>query len=1075
MHCRFMSLALTGLMIWGCRGNSETPQSSESSDGGQSEGTQSDGGPPLPDPEPEDSEARCNDGIDNDQDGRLDCNDLDCAGFTSLCEDAWHNKANRGEVHDPGVYVSSTPSDGAFALSANGVSVPLVVDRADFEGVKLAVTNLSQDIGNVTTLAPEVVATMPTGGTAVVVGTIGKSPLVDGLIAAGKLDVSGIEGKWETFVITSVANPFDGVESALVVVGSDQRGTIFGVYDLSAQIGVSPWHFWADVPPKTKAALYVLAGAHTQGEPAVKYRGIFINDENPALQRWHETYFPGEGYVFRKALYARVYELMLRLKANYLWPAVWGRAFAEDDPENHAEATRYGIVMGTSHEAPMMRGIEEWNRDVQNDASGNPMADSYGGNGEWSYRTNQAAVESYWRDGIHRMVSEGFEGIITIGMRGPGDVALPAADGIPLVNDFIAAQRTMIEEEFGTPPTEIPQVWTLYKEVLDWWEEGLRAPADVTVIWADDNWGNMRRLPDPAEPARKGGYGLYYHFDYVGGPRNYKWVDTNLVPNIWEQLHLSYDRGVDRIWMVNVGDLKGNELPTQFFMDYAWNPERWPVERLEEWERSFAAQQFGDEYGETIAAVMRRYSLLQSDRKPELTNENTRGEGSPFSLTNYQEMERVTAEWQQLATDASSLGETVPAEYQDTYFQLVLYPVRASALMYELRLANFKSTLYAQQGRASANDEAAIAQDRFAQSRALADQYNTAISGGKWNGYQTQPYLGYSTWQQPEANYSAVEDFVYPDVVTVDVPAAAGMGVAVDGSTSYWPDSATPLQLPGFSPYQSQPTQYIEVFNQGSGSFDYEIVVEPAVAWLTVSSVAGTIDGVNKQVRAVLSVNDWTAVPEGTTNLTLRVSDTTNQVSTDLVTIVEKPPVPPEAGLFVEANGYIAMEAGHFSRAIDAGPFTWTLIPQLGRTGDAMTPFPVTTPRVEPTADSARLEYDFHLFTTGDVTVYVYLSPRLNVLPQDDLMMALSMDDGDLSMINVASATGARPENTQWQNGVADNVHRVTAVFSMASAGTHTVKLWASDPTVVVQKLVVDTGGMLDSYFGPPESYRTTP
>lgn len=1016
---------------------------------------------------PENTEALCMDRTDNDADGSTDCDDSECVQF-QVCQDAWHNKSHRGEVHDPGMYVSAEPSPGAFALAANGVAAPLAVADTDFDGVKLAVQSLAADIGAVTTVAPPLSSAPPADGPAVVIGTIGHNPYIDGLIGGGALDVSAIVGKWETFLITTVIDPAR-VDPVLVVAGSDQRGTIFGAYDLSAQIGVSPWHFWADVPPKTKPALYVMPGVHSQGEPAVKYRGIFINDENPALKRWHDAYFPEEGYVFKKGYYAKVYEAMLRIKANYLWPAVWGRAFAEDDPENHAEAKRYGIVIGTSHEAPMMRGIEEWVRGVTNDSSGEPISDPYGGNGEWSYRTNQDAVEAYWRDGIQRMVEEDFEGIITIGMRGPGDVALPATDGIPLVNEFIASQRQIIAEEFDGPPQDIPQVWTLYKEVLTWWEQGLRAPSDVTVIWPDDNWGNMRKLPDPQEPPRTGGYGLYYHFDYVGGPRSYKWVDTNFLPNIWEQLHLSYQRGVDRIWIVNVGDFKGNELPTQFFMDYAWNPERWPVERLPEWERSYAAQQFGEEHADAIADLLHRYTKLQSDRKPELLNERIGGSGPPFSITNYREMERITEEWSTLAADTQSVGATLPDTYQDTYYQLVSYAIEASALMYELRLAGYRNELYATQGRASTNDQAVIAETYFEQSRSMAEYYNEQLSGGKWNGFQTQPYLGYSSWQQPEENYDALEDFIYPELQTVELPAGAMMGVGIDGSDDYWPNAEEPLQLPTFGPYQTQPAQYLEVFNLGTEPFDYRIEIEPESEWLTVSEPEGTLDGDTNQVRAVFTVDDWSSVPEGTTSLTLRVTDTTNDVSAEIAAIVDNPTDVPAPGAFVEANGVVAMDAGSYSRIVDGALLGWKRIPELGRTSDAMTPFPVTATRVDPLTNGGRLEYDMHLFTSGELQVQVHISPRQNVLPSDDLLLALSIDDEPPQ--NVAVPTNVRPESNLWQIGVSDNVHRLRTTLQVPSPGPHTLKVWAVDPTIVLQKLVIDTGGLRDSNFGPPQSY----
>ncbi|HEX4816579.1 MAG TPA: glycosyl hydrolase 115 family protein, partial [Nonomuraea sp.] len=559
---------------------------------------------------------------------------------------------------DPGTYITGTGGPGRFPLVAAGRAAPIVVSAGDHAGVVRVVGDLRADLERVTGVRPAVAEDrVPSVSDVVIVGTIGRSPLVDGLVRSGKLDVSGIAGKWETSLETVVPNPMPGVRRAFVIAGSDQRGTIFGAYDVSKEIGVSPWHFWDDVPVRHRDALHVLPGRHTQGTPKVRYRGFFINDENPNLGTWAPRHFgpglaPGHPGGFNSAFYARVFEVMLRLKANYLWPAVWGRAFALDDPANHEVAAEYGVVMGTSHEAPMMRGIEEWNRDT----------DAYGGTGEWSFRRNREAVEKYWTDGARRMREQGFEGVVTLGMRGNGDVSLPDGDGIELMESIIASQRRILDQE-GL--SDAPQVFTLYKEVQRYWDRGMRPPDDVTVVFADDNWGNLRKLPDPSLPERAGGYGMYFHFDYVGGGRTYKWVDTTNLAATWEQLHLAHAYGVDRLWVANVGDLKNEELPLQFFLDYAWDPDRLPIERLDDWERAYAARNFGPERAAEIAEVLHEYGRLQARRKPELLNRRitTDSDGrvtyddgdTPFSLTSYREMDRVVAEWQQLADKAEKI------------------------------------------------------------------------------------------------------------------------------------------------------------------------------------------------------------------------------------------------------------------------------------------------------------------------------------------------------------------------------------------------------------------------------------
>jgi hypothetical protein len=997
-------------------------------------------------------------------------------------------------------YVANRSGHGTFALVAAGRAAPLVVSAADHPGVVRVVGDLRTDITGVTGHAPVVSTDDVPHQDAVLIGTIGRSPLIDNLVKAGKLDVTGIRGQWETSLTQVVANPLPGVRQALVIAGSDQRGTIYGVYDLSRQIGVSPWYFWNDVPPLHQDELHVLPGRHSQGTPVVKYRGLFINDENPNLGGWAPAFFgpglaPGFPGGFNSAMYAKVFEVMLRLKANYLWPAVWGRAFAEDDPRNHATATAYGIIMGTSHEAPMLRGIEEWNRHAVaavRDAGGNivtPGHDPYGGTGEWSFRFNSEALKKYWADGIRRMVDQDIEGVVTIGMRGNGDVALPDGDGIELMRQIIAAERDVLTQVTGQDPSMVPQVWTMYKEVQRYWDQGLRPPDDVIVVFTDDNWGNIRRLPDPSLPPHPGGYGLYYHFDYVGGGRDYKWVDSSLIANTWEQLHQAVGHGDTKLWMANVGDLKGNELPLQFFLDYAWNPDRWPAERLPEWEQAYAAQNFGPKHAAAVAGVLHTYALLQSRRKPELlnrkitvdpskdisTNQNAvvyDDQATPFSLTDYRELDTVTEQWRKLADQAERIGRTLPAIYQDAYYELVGYAVAATANLYALRAAEFTNLLYAKQGRAATNSLATIAEARFADDKALADRYNNDVAGGKWQLFQIQPHIDYgdvarygpnAPWQEPELNNQAIPDVIFPAIKRIDLPAGPLLGVAIDGSDAAWPGASSAAVLPEFSPHQSQPAQYIDVFNRGSAPFDYR--VRPAVPWVVAEPARGRV---GTEVRVTVRV-DWSKAPMGTRQVPIVVSGPSD--STVTVNAVVRNPGVRVSG-FVEANGYVSIQADHASRTVNSGGVTWRRIPDLGRSGAGMVTLPVTAGSRAP--DGPRLEYGMYLFTAGQVTVWTYLSPRNDILTANGLRYAVSIDEQAPQIVNIATATGASDAtmNRQWERNTSDNVNLTATTHTIAAPGRHVLKFWMVDPAIVLQKLVVDTGGLRPSYFGPPESKR---
>ncbi|GAA4600884.1 hypothetical protein BJY16_003692 [Actinoplanes octamycinicus] len=951
---------------------------------------------------------------------------------------------------NPANYISTRPGPGRFPL----VSAPVVTSANDYPGVQRVAGDLRSDLGAATGVTPSAGQdAIPAGRDPIIVGTIGRSTLVDRLIAAGKLDTRGVAGKWETSLQQVVEHPLPGVRRAFVIAGSDQRGTIYGVYDVSRRIGVSPWHFWDDVPVPHADALYALPGRHTQGTPKVKYRGVFINDENPDTGTWAPAFFgPGKAPGYPGGLnanyYAKVFETMLRLKANYLWPAVWGRAFAEDDPANHATASYYGVVMGTSHEAPMMRGIEEWNR--------HPT-----GTGEWSFRRNPEAIKDYWRAGIERMRDQDIEGVVTLGMRGNGDVSLPDGDGIDLMSSIIDTQRQILTEEgmLGAP-----QVQTLYKEVQRYWDKGYRPPDDVTVVFCDDNWGNMRKLPDPSLPARSGGYGLYYHFDYVGDGRNYKWVDTANLTNTWEQLNRAYRSGVDRLWVANVGDLKNEEEPAQFFLDYAWNPDAIPLDGIKDWERRYAAENFGTSMAADIAEVLSRYGVLQSRRKPELLNRRITvdpakdlttdptavvydDQGNPFSLTDYREMDRVVAEWQALAARAERIKARVPDAWQDAYFQLVHYQVKATANLYELRRAEFTNILYAAQGRAATNDLADQAEARFATDQALNAHYNTALAGGKWKDWQLQPKIGYGNvarygpnapWQQPELNNVALPDEIYPYLQRIEVPAGAALGVALDGG-----DATT---LPEFSPWQSQPQQYVEVYNKGTTPFAYTITAEQP--WVHVTPAAETVD---KQVRALVSV-DWRRAPAGLTVVPIRVEGAGSAVVVRAP--VRNPGIRPRG--FAEANGYVSIPATGFDRK--AG--SWRVLPGIGKTGDGIMPAG---------AGDARLDYRVTLTSTGPVKINALLAPR-----NGQLRYAVSVDGAPPQVIDAVAATGAvdTTMNRQWARNTSDNVNVTSTTHQIATAGTHTVSFWALDSSVILQRLIVDTGGVKDSYLGPPTSRR---
>jgi hypothetical protein len=926
-------------------------------------------------------------------------------------------------------YVDFTYHAGEFRIVARNVAATLYVDSADLSGVVRAVNDLRADIERVTNCTAAIAHDEKSlGPNPIIVGTIGKSKIIDQLIRDRKIDAKPIAGKWESFLIQVVAKPLRGVNSALIIAGSDKRGTIYGVYDLSGQIGVSPWYWWADVPVRHHAELFMKRGIYVQGPPAVKYRGIFLNDEAPSLTGWVQEKYGNYNHEF----YTKVFELLLRLKANYLWPAMWNNAFNEDDPLNPQLADEYGIVMGTSHHEPMLRAQQEWKRH---------------GKGPWDYSANSDFLKEFWDQGVER--NKKFESIITLGMRGDGDLPMSESANIALLEKIVADQRKIIAERVSPDLSKVPQDWALYKEVQEYYEKGMRVPDDVTLLWCDDNWGNIRRLPTPEERKRSGGAGIYYHFDYVGDPRSYKWLNTIPLAKVWEQMNLAYHYGTDRVWIVNVGDLKPMELPIDFFLNMAWKPDDWPKERIAEFTRLWVERQFGPEFAPEIADILAKYTKYNGRRKPELL------EPSTFSLVDYREADTVFADFQAAAAKAEEIYGKLPEDQRDAFFELVLYPTKASAIVTELHITAGRNQLYASQGRASANDLASEARALFQADAELSAYYNHKLAHGKWDHMMDQTHIGYTYWNQPQVN-------AMPKVTEIAVPPSAHLGVAVEGSALAWPGSPGEASLPPFDVFNQQ-RRYIDIFNRGREPFEFS--ASASAPWIVLSESKGTIE---KERRVWVSV-DWEKAPLGLASGSVRITNGSAQVV--LVNVNASRP----SGLmresldgFVESDGYVSMEAMHYDKKIDGPSARWERIDDLGRTLSSMSVFPVTAETVTPPRDSPHLEYKLYLFDPRTVEVEAIIAPTLNFVPGRGLRYAISFDDDAPEIVDALAQHTVK----DWETSVKDGVREVKSTHSLAKSGYHILKFWMVDPGVVLQKLVVNLGGVKPSYLGPPESYH---
>jgi hypothetical protein len=827
----------------------------------------------------------------------------------------------------------------AFSLT-NAV---IYVDANDYPLVQKSTTLLQADIEMVTgKKIPVLTQLNGSYKNVIAIGSVEKSGLLKYLSSKNTINLKTTEGKWEAFTIQSrntsletkdPKSPLRGVGGLLVIAGSDRRGTAFGVFELSKQMGVSPWYWWADVPVHKKQELFVKQNTTITDAPKVKYRGIFINDEAPALSNWSKEKFGGFNHLF----YEKVFELMLRLKSNYIWPAMWGNAFYHDDSLNIKSADEYGIVIGTSHHEPLMRAHEEW---------------KYFGKGQkWNYDSTEAGLKEFWRGGMKRAWNEK---IVSVGMRGDGDEPMSRETATALLERIVKDQRQIIEEVTGKPASETPQLWALYKEVQDYYDRGMRVPDDVTLLLCDDNWGNIRKLPKLNEKPRKGGYGIYYHFDYVGGPRNYKWLNTNPIPRVWEQMHLAWEYNAKEIWIVNVGDIKPMEFPISFFLDYAWNPEKIGADDLQKYTEQWAAAQFGNKYAKEIADLISEYGKYNGRRKPELLDANT------YSLENYNEAQRVTDDYDNLLTKAEKINSDLPAQYKDAFFQLVLHPVKAYANLQGLYTTVAKNKEAYSKKYAAANEYADKAKQLYINDSLISLQYHQ-LANGKWNHMMDQTHIGYTYWQQPNKQKMPEVRYVLRD----------------------------------------------------------SIIQQPTKLFTDEQSAAA--------------------------------------------------PDKEKGNIFYERENYgVSIDASHFTNAINTNGITWKVLPDLGRTGSAITPFPVTATDQKPGGNSPHIEYVFYSYSDGAFKINAYFSPTLNFHnTATGLQYAISIDDEAPQIISIN-----KEDNNVgiWNKWVADNIIIKTTNHNISKSGRHVLKYWMVSPGVVLQKLVVDFGGVKQSYLGPPET-----
>ena len=949
-------------------------------------------------------------------------------------------------------YIQSEISVGSFKIVEKNKAATIYIDPEDWAGVLRGVKDLGLDIHKVTGVQPSISYELnnPQKG-AIIIGTIGKSRLIDQLIDEGKINVLDIKGQWESFLIQTVGEN-------LVVAGSDKRGTIFGIYDISEKIGVSPWYWWADVPVKKNESLYVKAGRYIQSSPKVKYRGIFINDEEPSFGGWAREKFGG----INSEMYKHVFELILRLKANYLWPAMWGKSFNEDDPLNPIVADEYGIIMGTSHHEPMMRAHKEYT--VRRDDVG-----------PWDYSVNKESLDKFFFEGINR--NKAFENLITIGMRGDGDVAMGDGsdiENIKTLEKVIKGQREIISKVYKKPPSETPQMWAIFTEVQRYYDAGFSVPDDVMLIFCDNNWGYIRRIGPSNEKSRKGGMGLYYHIDMNGGPWNDRWINTTTIPKLREQLNLAYQTGLDALWVVNVGDLKPKEFPIDFILRYAWNPDAIPANKVWEYTLSWSKNIFGEKFAEEIAYLVSKYSKYNLYRKPEVQDTQI------FSYVNHHEADSVLKNWKNLVKRVEILRPKIPSNLQDAFFQLVYYPVKASAGVAEIYLAAGWNNLYAKQGRVSANDYAKRARELLELDKELSDYYNMTMTDGKWKNMMSDIHIGYTQWYMPEASR-------LPPLVEITPLNQPNMGIAVEGCENAWPGSEISAELPTFD-IINNPSYYIDVFNRGIGAFEFH--AKSNMPWIKLSSNKGRV---TKDYRIQVEI-DWNHVMVGKSSGVIEVKKGEKIISIQ-VNVVKTSIPESDKSYYGGLVGEFSIPAYQF-HSNKSGRFAeWILLPDLGRGEACMGIHPVTAPS-STTEDAPILEYNVFLPDVGETTICLGILPTQDVYPERGLRIGVALDSDTPTILDarkglVDTFKEYTPENLlkstvlkplppvrkdlalvglgkHRRNEIFDNLRWIDVTLDVKKAGFHSLKIYMIDPEIVLETIVINPDNKYPSYFGAP-------
>ena len=949
-----------------------------------------------------------------------------------------------------------------FYLSGPERQAVILIDDDDALVVRKSAELFAADLEAVTGRKARVTTSAEGLKRCVLIGTLESSDMVRQLVEQGKIDPSPIRGGWEQYLIQTVRHPMKGISEALVIVGSDRRGTAYGVMSLSEMIGVSPWSWWADVPVRHHDRLYVEAEGYCSKEPSVRYRGIFLNDEDWGLTPWASKTFEKERGNLGPKTYARLCELLLRLKANLLAPAMHPVSTPfHSIPENRMVADSFAIVMTSTHCEPLLfNTAREWDRKTM---------------GEWNYDTNREEMNRVLTQRVRE--ASRYENAYPLALRGLHDAVM--ANGIPMrekvrmLSEALTDQRKILDTEVAGDIADIPQVFTPYKEVLEIYSNGLELPDDVTIVWPDDNYGYIKRLSDARERERSGRAGVYYHVSYLGVPHSYLWFGTTHPALMYEELRKVYDTTADRYWLLNCGDLKGCEMQVALFLAMAYDLDAFTAENVVEFPARWLSGFFGESLYEGLRTHYDSFLELAFQRKPEYMgwgyHWNHYGSGceqltdTDFSFSNYDEARKRLDACKELGRYARHLYDSLPEASRAAFSQLVWYPFRGTELMNRMTLGGQLNRQYARQRRAATNrvaDEVRACHDSL---ELITEEYNSLL-GGKWRHMMSL-----------RQNYDRTSAyFQLPNLEHYDPQGAPAPEVAVEGEDASGTRSYH--ALPVFDRYLRQ-TRWFEIYNTGNGMVDWK--AKPSAPWILLSASEGSTPCEDRIEVCI----DWSKLPEESNPLGEIRIQANGREETILVSVFN-PAVPTRhelEGRYVQSDGHVAIPADGYHRITGNRTLTIKPVPGLAPRGSALQlGDPVGPLQNYRDENTPSVEYDFYCFDAGSVDVYTCVLPLFPVSTDRDFRLPENTNSDTKYSVQIDNGAIATPSSSHveysqiWYESVLRNSVVNKSTLHIDKPGLHTLRIRTGDPGMVIQQIVIDFGGLKRSYLGPT-STRVVP